>query len=303
MHWCNGHQCDHPESDFYVKDGKTGRLDGFCKTIRREQKNARYAADPEWHRAQAAGLASLARADPEWVAAKRVEREAIAAKHRRKVDPTKPRVCVGPCGLLKPPEAYRGNRRRCKACAYIAIKAGQKKADARYAALHPGLRAAIGRRHYWKDVDTTRRLRRAKHAANPERQIAYIRKWRTNSPEAARLLVQRRRARKVGAEGNYTVAEWEALKAQYDNTCLWCRRREPEVKLSPDHIVPLARGGTNWISNIQPLCAMSNGRRSGCQYMKNVKEFDLRPFWPGPLPETVELPDGSLFVLSLSTLH
>jgi 5-methylcytosine-specific restriction endonuclease McrA len=40
--------------------------------------------------------------------------------------------------------------------------------------------------------------------------------------------------------------------------CVWCGARED---LTLDHIVPWARGGTNRIENLQPLCA-------GCNQLK-----------------------------------
>lgn len=298
MRWCKGHQCEHPESEFYVKDKTSRRLDTLCIAIRREQKNARYAADPEWHRAQANGLASLAKADPDWVAAKRTEREAIAAEHRQRVVDGA-RVCTGPCGKLKPKSAFRRKRSKCKACYYAESKLTQPARDLASRLRHPGRRSARARLKYWRNPESARLYKRLQRAKNPQAHVATVRKWQRANPEAHKRLTQRRRAREAGAEGDYTVTEWEAIKAKYDYTCLWCRRREPEIRLSPDHIKPLAKGGTSWPDNIQPLCAMVriNGRRSGCQYRKNAKEFDLRPFWPGPLPEYVELPNGDLFYL------
>jgi 5-methylcytosine-specific restriction endonuclease McrA len=72
---------------------------------------------------------------------------------------------------------------------------------------------------------------------------------------------QRRRALKAGAEGSHTFGEWETLKKQCGNKCLMCGEIEPNIKLTEDHIVPLSKGGTDYIENIQPLCLACNTRK------------------------------------------
>jgi 5-methylcytosine-specific restriction endonuclease McrA len=73
--------------------------------------------------------------------------------------------------------------------------------------------------------------------------------------------LSRRRTRKTQAGGSYTPQQWRDLKLQYDYTCLCCGRREPEIKLTADHVIPITRGGTSDISNIQPLCYSCNSKK------------------------------------------
>lgn len=72
---------------------------------------------------------------------------------------------------------------------------------------------------------------------------------------------RKRRALKKKAEGLYSFEEWQELKKKYNFTCPACGKKEPEIKLSEDHIIPLSKGGTNYIDNIQPLCRSCNCRK------------------------------------------
>ena len=67
--------------------------------------------------------------------------------------------------------------------------------------------------------------------------------------------------RNRSADGSHTFGEWENLKAQYNWTCPNCKRKESESKLTLDHIIPLSKGGSNNIENIQPLCINCNCRK------------------------------------------
>lgn len=71
------------------------------------------------------------------------------------------------------------------------------------------------------------------------------------------------RVRKANANGSHTNKEWEELKKAYDWRCARCGKKEPFLDLiypwlTVDHIIPLIKGGSDYITNIQPLCIRCN---------------------------------------------
>lgn len=84
------------------------------------------------------------------------------------------------------------------------------------------------------------------------------RNWEKNNYEKKLWQNRQRRIRKLGNGGSHSLGEWETLKAQYNWTCPCCHKKEPEIKLTLDHIVPLIKGGSDNIENIQPLCKSCN---------------------------------------------
>jgi hypothetical protein len=71
----------------------------------------------------------------------------------------------------------------------------------------------------------------------------------------------KRRALKVKDYCNITIEEWSNLKELYGYKCVCCGRKEPDIKLAQDHIIPISRGGPNHIGNIQPLCKRCNTKK------------------------------------------
>ena len=91
-----------------------------------------------------------------------------------------------------------------------------------------------------------------------ETKQVYHRRYVKNNPERIAHLKARRYARERKAEGSHTLAEWQELKKKHNNKCAHCGE---EKKLTKDHIIPLSKGGTDYIVNIQPLCRNCNSKK------------------------------------------
>ena len=133
--------------------------------------------------------------------------------------------------------------------------------------------------------DRQRELWRAAYSRNPDAKKQRVKKYAAEHPEvnnrAAKKYAQTdkgrvagikrtkvHRARRLGATGNHTTGEFLQVVNRFDNKCLRCG--ETFDQLTEDHVVPLSRGGSDSISNIQPLC-------HPCNSAKRDKTIDYRP--------------------------
>lgn len=81
-----------------------------------------------------------------------------------------------------------------------------------------------------------------------------------NYQDEGRRIRRKVRLRQNG--GFHSVGEWKTLKAQYNWTCPHCKKSEPKIKLTKDHIISVLYGGSDNIENIQPLCKSCNSKKS-----------------------------------------
>lgn len=99
----------------------------------------------------------------------------------------------------------------------------------------------------------------ARYNVSKKRRLGAQRYYRT---EKGRLNFEKHatlyRARKFEAEGSHTPEEWRVLVKACGSRCARCGEVR---KVTRDHIVPLSKGGTDYISNIQPLCRPCNSRK------------------------------------------
>ena len=110
---------------------------------------------------------------------------------------------------------------------------------------------------------------RTYYERNREERLERTARYHAEHPEVVRAKSQAYRARKIAADGRFTSAEWLALVEVWGARCAYCGCDDP---LEADHRIPLARGGTNFISNILPACRSCNAKK----HLMTEEEFRAR---------------------------
>jgi 5-methylcytosine-specific restriction endonuclease McrA len=90
-------------------------------------------------------------------------------------------------------------------------------------------------------------------------QLAAGERYRKNNLAKFATKERIRRATKRG-RGRYRIQDWERRLNRFGGLCAYCQERKATTA---DHVVPLARGGTNFIGNILPACVSCNSSKQG----------------------------------------
>lgn len=149
-------------------------------------------------------------------------------------------------------------------------KEERKEASLRWARNNPEKRRAICRRYYEKklEADPEWGNKRAKmyRDKNPEKARKHLREYRKSRPAWTRLQKYLRRMRcgdgqvdKQHLNKEFEGLVIEKLKGQ-NYKCVYCGVDIKE-NFSIDHIIPLSKGGTNEIGNIDLVCKPCNTKK------------------------------------------
>ena len=105
---------------------------------------------------------------------------------------------------------------------------------------------------------------------------ALKRRLRKERPEYCNGIKKRQRARRAGALGSHTDAQWMARVAFYGWRCFYCRAILTAKTLTRDHRIPLTKGGTDFASNLVPACHSCNSRKGArSSYMEKRPLLNL----------------------------
>lgn len=191
------------------------------------------------------------------------------------------------CKIVKPVSEFRKNKTRydgldsyCKPCRQDYTKQDRNKDSQRYRDYYNKWRkenVETAKQNYqeWYKANKQRKLdynkKHNKENKEHNNQLAVKRRYKNieanrayrrflyyKNPQATIQINHRRRAQKRNSEGSYTQIQWKALCELHDNRCLCCGEQKP---LTVDHVIPLSKGGTNNIDNIQPLCKSCNSKK------------------------------------------
>ena len=111
---------------------------------------------------------------------------------------------------------------------------------------------------YQRRGDEIRARNRAAWAVKKNQYSVVKKRWRAANHQKCLALMRNRRARLKGNGGTHTAADIAQILSLQKHKCACCRGGLRRKRWHVDHIVPIARGGSNDRRNLQLLCQPCN---------------------------------------------
>lgn len=102
----------------------------------------------------------------------------------------------------------------------------------------------------------TRNVERSEYICKKAKQ------WAALNPEKVREIKIRSKAKRRASEGEFRASDVKGLMRIQRGQCACCASTLSRTSFEVDHIIPICRGGTNFIGNLQLLCPACNRRKS-----------------------------------------
>ena len=161
------------------------------------------------------------------------------------------------CGRTAAVSEFRPKRGQCLRCYYKVVT--KWHVDNR-----------VHRRQWYADTKEKQNVGRRKNYAvsgQKNRDAAYrlahpekVKIWEKNRSKKPARLAQKlkNRADRMAMTGKCSAQQLRARLAFYGYRCAYCGGPFEHV----DHVIPVARGGTNWPANLRPACRKCNQRKN-----------------------------------------
>jgi len=164
---------------------------------------------------------------------------------------------------IKDPLAKREYMRAYMRKNYLRDKESRWKRTEAWRKAHPEVHAATQARYR----DRNREKIHAVLAVIDKRphRIEARKQWKREHPELMqRINFKARLKRKLAVAtngGSCTPAQWHARCAFYGWRCAYCGKQLNRGTVEIDHVIPVAKGGTGWASNLVPACRSCNSSK------------------------------------------